>query len=95
MVKECHPLLQGRKRERKYNHSLSSSELETLASVCEVFLPPIPNDTLTFTGNGGLQTDEHIRSFLQASGSQNYVPDEVRKNLVYLISVKNAYDPIK
>ncbi|KAK1379767.1 Long-chain-alcohol oxidase [Heracleum sosnowskyi] len=76
MGKECHSLLKGRKRERKYNHRLSSSEIETLASICDVFLPSIPKDSVTFKGNGD-QTDEHIQSFLQASGSENYVPEEV------------------
>lgn len=87
MGKECHSLLKGGKRERKYNHRLSSSEIETLASICDVFLPPIPKDSVTFTGNGD-QTDELIQSFFQASGSQNYVPEEVRKKSIYLISLQ-------
>lgn len=87
MGKECHSLLKGGKRERKYNHRLSSSEIETLASICDVFLPSIPKDSVTFKGIGD-QTDEQILSFLQASGSQNYVPEEVRKKSVHLISLQ-------
>ncbi|PIN14303.1 Long-chain-alcohol oxidase [Handroanthus impetiginosus] len=68
---ECHPLLKGGRRETKYSHGFSDSQLQTLASICEVFLPPIT-----------VNSDENIpnkpvQSFYEASGSPYPVPDEV------------------
>lgn len=77
MGKECHPLLKGGRREGKYTHGLTSSDMETLASICEVFLPPIQQNSVHDIKIEG-QTDEQIQSFLKASGSENLVPDEVR-----------------
>lgn len=53
MGKECHPLLKGGRRESKYTHGLPSGDLATLASICEVFLPPIPQNSVPFSSKGG------------------------------------------
>ncbi|KAA8548845.1 hypothetical protein F0562_000529 [Nyssa sinensis] len=81
MGRECHPLLRGGRREGKYTHGFSSSQMEALASICEAFLPPLPLNSLEVTENGG-QTNEAIESFQTASGSQHPLPDEVAEILV-------------
>lgn len=77
MGRECHSLLKGGRRESKYTHGLTPSDMETLASICEVFLPPIQQNSLHGIEIEG-QTNEHIHSFFKASGSENLVPEEVR-----------------
>ncbi|KAH6809030.1 fatty alcohol oxidase 3 [Perilla frutescens var. frutescens] len=79
MGRECHPLLRGERTETKYSHGYSPSELQTLATISEVFLPPIP-----FNSHPDFLKDEldqssikAIEYFYQASASQYPVPDEV------------------
>lgn len=77
----CHPLLKGGRRESKYTHGFPSYDLHTLASICEVFLAPIPQNSVHFSSKGD-QTDDHIQSFLKSSGSDNFVPEEVAEILM-------------
>lgn len=86
MGKMCHPLLKGGRRESKYTHGFPSYDLHTLASICEVFLAPIPQNSVHFSSKGD-QTDDHIQSFLKSSGSDNFVPEEVRLYLSYFVSI--------
>jgi long-chain-alcohol oxidase len=76
MRRECHPLLRGgRNRESKYNHGLSSAEMESLSSLCETILPslsPIPK----FDGKQN-QPTKAVQAFYRASASQTPMPDEV------------------
>ncbi|KAK1390679.1 Long-chain-alcohol oxidase [Heracleum sosnowskyi] len=81
MGKECHPLLKGGRRESKYTHGLTPSDMETLASICEVFIPPIQQNWVHDINTEG-QTVEQVQSFLQASASENHVPDEVAEILM-------------
>ncbi|KAL0376811.1 UNVERIFIED_CONTAM: Long-chain-alcohol oxidase FAO1 [Sesamum calycinum] len=76
MARECHPLLRGGRRETKFSHGFSASELEILTSICEVLLPPIPlmNSQESSTKN---DVDQSYEAFCNASGSQYPVPDEV------------------
>ncbi|KAL0456965.1 UNVERIFIED_CONTAM: Long-chain-alcohol oxidase FAO1 [Sesamum latifolium] len=76
MARECHPLLRGGRRETKYSHGFSTSELEILTSICEVLLPPIPlmNSQESSAKN---DVDQSYEAFYNASGSQYPVPDEV------------------
>lgn len=70
MGRECHPLLKGRRRESKYSHGFPVSDMETLSSICEVILPPLPLNQ---------QSSNPVYSFYKvASGSQHPVPDEVK-----------------
>ncbi|KAL8525139.1 hypothetical protein ACS0TY_014671 [Phlomoides rotata] len=77
MGKECHPLLKGGRRETKYTHGYSASEIQTLMSISEVLLPPIP----PHVSHDNTTKDEHnqsaVDSFFQSSASQYPVPDEV------------------
>ena len=71
MRRECDPLLRGGRREGKYTHGFSSAEMQSLASICEVLLPPLPLNSIEG------QPSKAVQSFYQASGSQHPIPDEV------------------
>ncbi|KAJ7954681.1 Long-chain-alcohol oxidase [Quillaja saponaria] len=80
MRRECHPLLRGRRRgERKYKHGFSSGEMESLASICEAVLPPLPLDSLK---TKEVQSSKAVQSFWTTSGSQYPIPDEAADILV-------------
>ncbi|KAJ7979827.1 Long-chain-alcohol oxidase [Quillaja saponaria] len=81
MRRECHPLLRsgGKGGERKYRYGLSSGEMESLASICETLLPPLPLDSLKKKKD---QPSQAVQSFWSASGSQSPVPNEVAETLV-------------
>lgn len=70
MEKKGHPLLIGGRRETKYSHGFSSSEMETLTTICETVLPPLPLNSLE-------KDNQKIQYFHEASGSQYPIPDEV------------------
>ncbi|KAL5542313.1 hypothetical protein UlMin_010023 [Ulmus minor] len=79
MRRECHPLLKGKRRESKYNHGLSEAEMQSLASLCEVLMPPLPLMS-------SLQVKEEppskaVQSFFEASGAQTPFPEEVAEKL--------------
>ncbi|KAF7153796.1 hypothetical protein RHSIM_Rhsim01G0091000 [Rhododendron simsii] len=80
MERECHPLLRGGRREQKYGHEFSAAEMESLTSVCEAILPPLPLNSLEVTGKDS-QTNKAIQLFHIASGSQNSVPEEVAEQI--------------
>nr|WNH14714.1 alcohol oxidase 1 [Arctium lappa] len=66
--RKCHPLLRGgRDSDDNNNGCFSSSDIETLSSICQVILPSIP-----FNSNS-----ESIRSFYTASASQYPIPNKV------------------
>ncbi len=72
---ESHPLLWGERRgERKYIHGFTAAEMESLASICETLLPPLP--LRSFEGKDD-QSSKAMESFYKASGSQTPIPDEV------------------
>ncbi|KAG8370448.1 hypothetical protein BUALT_Bualt14G0118000 [Buddleja alternifolia] len=81
MGRVCDPLLKGGRRETKYSHGFSASDIETLTSICEVLLPPLPpkhNFHENFPKNDeDDQSNKAIQSFYEASGSQYPIPDEV------------------
>ncbi|KAL4578494.1 hypothetical protein LXL04_014617 [Taraxacum kok-saghyz] len=52
----------------------SSSELDTIASICDVILPPLPLNSLVGFDNNA---KESIPSFSNASGSQYPIPNKV------------------
>ncbi|XP_015088330.1 long-chain-alcohol oxidase FAO1 [Solanum pennellii] len=70
MEKKAHHLLRGGRRETKYSHGFSSSEIQTLTSICETILPPIPLNSLQ-------KNNKKIQNFHKVSGSQYPIPDEV------------------
>ncbi|XP_023738309.1 long-chain-alcohol oxidase FAO1 [Lactuca sativa] len=76
---ECHPLLQGGRDEEYKNGSFSSSEMETISSICEVIVQPLPLSSLDVHEN---KVKESIQSFSTASGSQYPIPNKVAHILV-------------
>ncbi|KAJ0809674.1 putative long-chain-alcohol oxidase [Helianthus annuus] len=72
-----HPLLRGGTKQRKYHHGLSSSQIRSLAAICEAFIPPIsPHPDLKSNPN------QAVRSFYSASGSQYPIPQEVAERMM-------------
>ncbi|CAI9271258.1 unnamed protein product [Lactuca saligna] len=76
---ECHPLLRGGRTEEYQTKSFSSSEMDTLSSLCDVILQPLPSNSLDDNDN---KVEESIRSFSTASGSQYSVPTKVAHHLM-------------
>ncbi|OIS98887.1 PREDICTED: long-chain-alcohol oxidase FAO1 [Nicotiana attenuata] len=70
MEKKSHPLLRGGRRETKYSHGFSSSEMETLTSICETILPPLPQNEIPD------KNSHNIQYLHKASASQYPIPDE-------------------
>ncbi|XP_076899453.1 long-chain-alcohol oxidase FAO1-like [Bidens hawaiensis] len=78
--RECHPMLRGGERDEDHqNGSLRSSEMETLTSLCEVILQPLPLNALDHHGH---KLEESVQSFSALSGSQHQVPNKVAQVLV-------------
>ncbi|KAI3682640.1 hypothetical protein L1987_82758 [Smallanthus sonchifolius] len=70
-----HPLLSGGRKNSKYSHGLSSSQIQSLAAICEAFIPPIPPPPNS-------NPNPSVRAFYSASGSQSPVPQEVAEKMV-------------
>lgn len=69
-----HPLLRGGRRDPKsYTHGFSASQIQTLSSVCEAFLPPL---------SSAHQNQSIPMSLSQLSGADFPIPDEVAEKLV-------------
>ncbi|KAL5863803.1 hypothetical protein ACOSQ3_001317 [Xanthoceras sorbifolium] len=73
-----HPLLTGGRRVSSYSHGFSSDQIQSLAAICEILIPPLPLETITKE----FSDDQAIVSFYKASGSQPPIPDEVAEFLV-------------
>ncbi|KAL7598027.1 hypothetical protein Lser_V15G27078 [Lactuca serriola] len=71
-----HPLLRGgRRSNEKYSHGFSSSQIQSLAAICEAFIPPIvppPNPS----------PNQSVCSFYSATGSQPPVPQETAEKMM-------------
>ncbi|KAH1127853.1 hypothetical protein AAZX31_06G254700 [Glycine max] len=80
MRKECHPLLRGGRGDNKYKHGFSTAEMESLTSICEVVLPPLPMDALKIRKEDHDDDDssnKSLQSFLDISASRYPIPHEV------------------
>lgn len=71
-----------------YSHGLSSGQIQTLAAMCEAFVPPLPADDLSKE----IPVDklQAVRSFYRASGSEPPIPDEV--NLAFNLALFFNYN---
>ncbi|KAG8370824.1 hypothetical protein BUALT_Bualt13G0023600 [Buddleja alternifolia] len=80
--RKCHPLLRGGSlvESKKYKHGFSSSQIESLAAVCEALIPPLP--ILDGTISNGELNDKAIYSYYKSSGSQAPFPQETAELLV-------------
>ncbi|KAK1283453.1 Long-chain-alcohol oxidase FAO2 [Acorus calamus] len=67
--REGHPLLTewGRGGKGGYQHGLSKSQIESMASLCETLIPSLPFEDLH---------TKSLRDFYMASGSDHPIPDE-------------------
>ncbi|KAI3798079.1 hypothetical protein L1987_33348 [Smallanthus sonchifolius] len=72
---EFHPLLRGDRDEDYKIGSISSSEMESLTSLCEVILPPLPPNSLNRDHDN--QNEESIELFSTLSASQYPIPNKV------------------
>ncbi|KAK7257333.1 hypothetical protein RIF29_31220 [Crotalaria pallida] len=84
MRRECHPLLKGGSGENKYKHGFSAAEMDSLASMCEIVLPPLPMDSLKIRKEDHQhdhQTSEAVKSFWNTSASRYPIPNEVAEML--------------
>ncbi|XP_007050220.2 PREDICTED: long-chain-alcohol oxidase FAO2 [Theobroma cacao] len=68
-----HPLLQGARRRSSYTHGFSSAQIQSLAAICETFVPPLPLDD-KFDDK---QNSAALDAFHKASGAEPPFPDEV------------------
>lgn len=66
---ECHPLLRGTGT-GKFTHGFSTAEMDTLTSICDTLLPPLPFNSPT-------TTTPAEKAFYQVSGAQSPIPEEV------------------
>ncbi|KAL9431151.1 hypothetical protein AB3S75_026360 [Citrus x aurantiifolia] len=76
--RESHPLLRGGRRVSSYSHGFSSSEIESLAAICQTLVPPLPPETITKQHSH----NQAIVSFYKASASQHPIPHEVAELMV-------------
>ncbi|KAK4492461.1 hypothetical protein RD792_003270 [Penstemon davidsonii] len=80
-----HPLLKGGSltQSKKYKHGFSSSQIQSLAAVCEALIPPLPTvlDT-TVTSNGDQLHEMALHSYYKSSAFQSPFPDETAELLV-------------
>ncbi|GAA0138559.1 oxidase [Lithospermum erythrorhizon] len=74
-----HPLLSSVKKDgnmKKYGHRFSSSQLQSLSSICEALVPPISLDSASIQEHLTTNKDA-FETFYKFSGSQPPFPDEV------------------
>ncbi|KAG9154324.1 hypothetical protein Leryth_000777 [Lithospermum erythrorhizon] len=74
-----HPLLCSVKKDgnmKKYGHGFSSSQLQSLSSICEALVPPISLDSASIQEHLTTNKDA-LETFYKFSGSQPPFPDEV------------------
>ncbi|KAL9277100.1 hypothetical protein ACSQ67_025351 [Phaseolus vulgaris] len=83
MRREFHPLLRGGRGHSKYKHGFSAAEMESLASMCEVVLPPLPMDAFKSRKEDQAGDDDTklLQSFCDISGSRYPIPHEVAELL--------------
>ncbi|KAG6582399.1 Long-chain-alcohol oxidase FAO1, partial [Cucurbita argyrosperma subsp. sororia] len=79
---ECHPLLRGT-RSGKFTHGFSVAEMESLATICDTILPPLPLGSSNNNGSDEIDTADAaaVEAFYAASGSRSPIPDEVAETV--------------
>lgn len=77
-MRQGHPRLRGgRRREEGYGHGFSPSQIQSLAAMCEAFIPSLPMEELHVSSGKEDPPTKSLRAFYLASGSEYPVPDEV------------------
>jgi len=73
---KSHPRLRASWEGKTYKHGFSSSEIDSLTSICEAVFPPLdPPPHLDEYDHH--QINGSLQSFFQSSASQKPIPDEV------------------
>jgi hypothetical protein len=76
--KHGHPLLRGKRREKKeYSHGLSEREMQALSAMCGAVIPSVPIEKIHEATGRGAPPSKTVESFYLASASEFPVPDEV------------------
>lgn len=75
-LSRCHPLLRkGGGGDSK--HGFSSSQMESVASICEAFIPSLPPPPPSTNGSIDGRKEKTIKDFYRMSGSDHPLPDQV------------------
>ncbi|KAK7262632.1 hypothetical protein RJT34_30207 [Clitoria ternatea] len=84
MRRECHSLLRGGRGDSKYKHGFSVAEMDSLTSICEVVLPPLPIENIRKQDQLVHDDDcnQCVQSFWNSSASHHAIPHEVAEILV-------------
>ncbi|KAL7151618.1 hypothetical protein ABFS83_04G043800 [Erythranthe nasuta] len=77
--RKSHPLLSGGnlKEKPKYMHGFSSSQIQSLAAVCEALIPSLPTN-----GVNQISDDNALYSYYTSSASQTPFPNETAELMV-------------
>ncbi|KMZ74821.1 Long-chain fatty alcohol oxidase [Zostera marina] len=79
-LSRCHPLLRkGGGGDSK--HGFSSSQMESVASICEAFIPSLPPPPPSTNGSIDGRKEKTIKDFYRMSGSDHPLPDQVAELL--------------
>lgn len=79
-MSECHLLLRGGRNEDYKNSDFCSSDMESLTSLCEVILQPLPLNSLDHDDDDhhhSQKMKESIQLFSTLSASQYPIPNKV------------------
>uniref|UniRef100_A0A7N0UUF2 Long-chain-alcohol oxidase n=2 Tax=Kalanchoe fedtschenkoi TaxID=63787 RepID=A0A7N0UUF2_KALFE len=90
MDTEFQPSLSGR-REGKYQHGLSSREMEVMASLCEAYFPSLSGELADKLSAELGHTDDvaaAVRSFYEAPGSQYPLPHETAEKFAKMAKLE-------
>jgi len=81
---KSHPRLRASWEGKSYNHGLSSTEMDTLTSICEAIFPPLdPPPHLDEYDHHNHKINGSLQSFFHSSASQKPIPDEVIKLTIF------------
>nr|XP_010920358.1 long-chain-alcohol oxidase FAO2 [Elaeis guineensis] len=82
--RQGHPRLRGGRRREKgdYSHGFSPSQIQSLAAMCEAFVPSLPMEEFHVTSGKEDPPTKSLQAFYRASGSEFPMPDEVAELMV-------------
>lgn len=77
-IRQGHPLLRGKQRERgEYTHGLSQAQIQSLSAICAAFIPSVPTEDLHVSNGKESPPSKALQEFYMASGADFNIPDEV------------------
>ncbi|KAF3322231.1 long-chain-alcohol oxidase FAO2-like protein [Carex littledalei] len=82
-IKQGHPLLRGKKREKgEYTHGFSQAQIQSLSAICATIIPSVPTEDIHVSNGKEGSPSKALQEFYMASGSDFNIPDEVAERLV-------------